>query len=90
MQPHLEQLSPNLPLNQYIKSSLKQYFANFDGNKKSEHKNIVNLYKLVLTEVEKPLLEIVLEYTNDNQSLAAKLLGISRNTLRKLINLYKL
>jgi Fis family transcriptional regulator, factor for inversion stimulation protein len=49
-----------------------------------------NLYKLVLTEVEKPLLEIVLEYTNDNQSLAAKLLGISRNTLRKLINLYKL
>lgn len=76
-----------LPLNQYIKSSLQKYFANFE---QIESKNIANLYQLVLNEVEKPLLETVLEYTKDNQSLAAKLLGISRNTLRKLMNLYKL
>ena len=76
-----------IPLNQQIKSSLKKYFANFE---KLDYKNIANLYQLVLTEVEKPLLETVLEYTNDNQSLAAKWLGISRNTLRKLISSYKL
>ncbi len=76
-----------LPLNYYIKSSLQKYFANFE---KLDSKHIANLYQLVLTEVEKPLLETVLEYTKDNQSLAAKCLGISRNTLRKLMNLYKI
>lgn len=76
-----------LPLNQQIRSSLKNYFAHFE---KLDPNNIANLYQLVLTEVEKPLLEIVLEYTKYNQSLAAKWLGISRNTLRKLINNYKI
>lgn len=76
-----------LPLNYYIKSSLQKYFANFET---LDPKHIANLYQLVLTEVEKPLLETVLEYTKDNQSLAAKWLGISRNTLRKLMNLYKI
>ena len=76
-----------IPLNQQIKSSLKSYFANFE---KLYYKNIANLYKLVLKEVEKPLLEIVLVHSKDNQSQAAKWLGISRNTLRKLISVYKL
>ena len=76
-----------LPLNQQIRSSLKQYFSNFET---LDPKNIANLYKLVLKEVEKPLLEIVLEHSKDNQSQAAKWLGISRNTLRKLISVYKL
>lgn len=76
-----------LPLNQQIKSSLKKYLANFET---INAKHISNLYKFVLAEVEKPLLEIVLEHTNHNQSQAAKWLGVSRNTLRKLINLYNL
>lgn len=76
-----------LPLNQQIRSSLKKYFANFEI---LDAKHIVNLYNLVLAEVEKPLLEIVLEYTQGNQSKAAKVLGVSRNTLRKLMRSYNL
>jgi Fis family transcriptional regulator, factor for inversion stimulation protein len=76
-----------LPFNQYIKSTLAKYFANFEI---LDSKHIANLYNLVISEVEKPLLEIVLEYTNSNQSKAAKLLGVSRNTLRKLISKYSI
>ena len=38
---------------------------------------------LVLREVEKPLLQAVLEQTAHNQSNAAQVLGMSRGTLRK-------
>lgn len=75
----------HLPFNQYVKTTLTKYFSNFDM---PDPKHIANLYHLVISEVEKPLLEIVLEYTNSNQSKAAKLLGVSRNTLRKLISKY--
>ncbi len=74
-----------LSLNQQIRSSLQKYFSNFET---LDFTHIANLYNLVLSEVEKPLLEMVLEYTNSNQSKAAKVLGVSRNTLRKLINKY--
>jgi len=40
------------------------------------------LYKSVLFEIEKPLIEHVLERTEGNQLKAAKILGINRNTMR--------
>jgi Fis family transcriptional regulator len=40
--------------------------------------------------VEKPLLEVVLRHTQGNQTLAAQVLGINRNTLRKKIQQYGL
>ena len=43
------------------------------------------LYKSLLDEVERPLLESVLEKTEGNQLKAAKNLGINRNTLRSKI-----
>lgn len=43
------------------------------------------LYKSVLTEIEKPLLEYILERTEGNQLKAAKILGINRNTMRAKI-----
>lgn len=43
------------------------------------------LYKSILTEIEKPLIESVLEKTSGNQLKAAKILGINRNTLRTKI-----
>jgi Fis family transcriptional regulator, factor for inversion stimulation protein len=49
-----------------------------------------NFYELFLTEIETPLLEIVLQYTGKNQSIAAKLLNISRGTLRKKMKQYGL
>jgi Fis family transcriptional regulator, factor for inversion stimulation protein len=83
----MQQNQTTLPLNHHVKNSIKQYFSNFEI---IEPQNIVNLYNLVISEVEKPLLETVLEYTNSNQSQAAKLLGLSRNTLRKLIAKYSI
>lgn len=42
-----------------------------------------DVYDLVLSELEAPLLEEVMTYTRGNQTRAAILLGINRGTLRK-------
>jgi len=42
-----------------------------------------NIYPMVLTFIEKPVLELVMKHANHNQSLAAKYLGLNRNTLHK-------
>lgn len=42
-----------------------------------------NLYEKIHTEVDKYIFDYVLSYTNDNQSQAARILGINRLTLRK-------
>jgi Fis family transcriptional regulator len=44
----------------------------------------------VIGEVERPLLNAVMSYTNGNQSEAAEILGINRGTLRKKLKTYKL
>ncbi|WP_289007816.1 DNA-binding transcriptional regulator Fis, partial [uncultured Idiomarina sp.] len=46
------------------------------------------LYELVLSEVEAPLLEEVMTYTRGNQTRAATMLGINRGTLRKKLKKY--
>jgi Fis family transcriptional regulator len=43
-----------------------------------------------MTEVETPLLMAVLEYTKNNQSKAAEILGLNRGTLRKKLKQYDL
>ncbi len=45
-----------------------------------------NLYEMVLHQVERPLINIILEQTRSNQVRTAEILGINRNTLRKKIN----
>lgn len=44
------------------------------------------LYKIFVESIEKPLIEKALEHTFSNQSKAAKILGISRNTLKTKID----
>jgi Fis family transcriptional regulator len=43
---------------------------------------------MVLDEVERPLIETVMENTNNNQSIAARMLGLSRGTLRKKLRTF--
>lgn len=49
---------------------------------------VTDLYELVLSEIEAPLLEYVLEHTNNNQSRTAVILGLNRGTLRKKLKKY--
>src|SRR5688572_14187042 len=47
------------------------------------------LHKIVLEQVEKPLIELALRVYNGNQVKTARMLGINRNTLKKKIDSYK-
>lgn len=74
----------NQSLRNSVRESLRQYFIRLEGQTPA------NLYEMVLAEVELPMLEMVLQYTGQNQSKAAKILGISRGTLRKKMAQYDL
>ncbi|MCG2633613.1 MAG: Fis family transcriptional regulator [Gammaproteobacteria bacterium] len=63
---------------------MESYFQELNGERPC------GLYDLVLTQVEEPLLRAVLGYTGGNQTRAAELLGINRNTLRKKLKTYGL
>jgi Fis family transcriptional regulator len=45
---------------------------------------------MVLQAVERPLLKFALDRAGGNQSAAAELLGINRNTLRKKLHDYRI
>ena len=64
--------------------SLEKYFRDLDGEKPAA------IYDRVLRSVEKPMLEVVLAKAGGNQTLAADMLGINRNTLRKKLNEHQL
>ncbi len=72
-----DDLLPATPLGHHVYEALCIYFHNL-GDQQPNH-----LYDLVLREVELPLLEIVMQRTQGNQTQAAELLGINRGTLRK-------
>jgi Fis family transcriptional regulator len=69
---------------QCVLRSLEQYFADLDGA--APHA----LYELVTGAVERPLLQFAMRRTDGNQSAAANLLGINRNTLRKKLAQYRM
>ena len=47
-----------------------------------ENHDTTNLYRQVVDEVERPLLEVIMKHTRGNQSKAAMCLGLNRATLR--------
>ena len=64
-------------LEQCVHRSLEQYFADLDGARPHA------LHDMVIAAVERPLLQFAMARSDGNQSAAAELLGINRNTLRK-------
>ena len=62
-----------------VRRSLERYFKDMDGEKPT------SIYDMVLKNIERPLIETVLGKAEGNQSAAAAMLGIDRNTLRKKI-----
>ncbi len=67
----------------YVRRALGEYFNDLDGEDPC-----CNLYDMVMNCVEKPLVETVLGWVGGNQSKAAEMLGINRNTLRKKMQLH--
>ena len=60
-----------------VRRAIEGYFQDLDGERAS------GVYDMVINCVEKPLLESVLRRVEGNQTHAAQMLGINRNTLRK-------
>jgi len=67
-----------------IRHSLERYFKDLDGAKPRA------IYDMVLKNIERPMIEIVLDRAEGNQTIAADMLGINRNTLRKKIQSLKI
>ena len=71
-------------LSSQFSKSMRKYFKELEGEATKD------LYGMVLKEVEVPLLEIVMEQCNNNQTQASQILGINRGTLRNKLKEYKL
>jgi Fis family transcriptional regulator len=67
-----------------IETLLDNYFKDLDGEKPND------VYNMFLHSVEKPLLIYIMNYAQGNQTRAAKILGLNRNTLRKKLEFYNL
>ena len=67
-----------------IRTSLEGYFKDLHGTEPS------GMYEMMVKVVEKPLLEVVMQQAEHNQSRAAEWLGLNRNTLRKKLLEHKL
>ena len=65
-----------------VRSALEAYFRDLDGEPPHA------VYDMLLGCVEKPMLEYVLNHAGGNQSKAAEILGLNRNTLRKKLKQY--
>ena len=65
-----------------VRRAIEGYFRDLDGEKPCA------VYDMVINCVEKPLLESVLHRVRGNQTHAAEMLGINRNTLRKKMRVH--
>ncbi|WP_224784876.1 helix-turn-helix domain-containing protein [Marinihelvus fidelis] len=72
------------PLRVHVKKTIRRYLKDMGATEPE------NLYQSLLSQVEPPLIEETLKFTGGNQSRAAKILGITRNTLRERIRRYRI
>jgi Fis family transcriptional regulator len=74
----------SLPVADCVRSNLESYLREIRGSEPA------GMYDMLMAVVEKPLLEVVMQHTDNNQSKAAQWLGLNRNTLRKKLLDHKL
>ncbi len=67
------------PIYELLRQNVKKMVHSFDRNEQG------NIYPLILQEVERYLIEVVLEETKYNYVRAAQALGISRSKLYRRI-----
>jgi len=67
-----------------VRSNLEGYLRDLGGSEPHD------MYNMLVAVVEKPLLEVVMQHADNNQSKAAQWLGLNRNTLRKKLVEHKL
>lgn len=67
-----------------VERSVDEYFRRLDGE--PPH----GIYDMVIAHVERALLASMLDRSNGNQTHAAEMLGLNRNTLRAKLAKYKL
>jgi Fis family transcriptional regulator, factor for inversion stimulation protein len=67
-----------------VRKAIDGYFKDLDGEKPCA------IYDMVIRSIEKPLLELVLHRAKGNQTHAAQMLGLNRNTLRKKLHHYRI
>ncbi len=77
-------MSRNNEIADSVFRTLDQYFRDLDGEKPAA------IYDMVIRNVERPMLEFVLQQAKGNQTMAAEMLGINRNTLRRKLTDYDL
>ncbi len=78
------QLQQPQALRDAVEQAMENYFRHLDGQMVTE------VYDMVLSEIEAPMLEVVMKHTRHNQTRAAQLLGLNRGTLRKKLKRYGL
>jgi Fis family transcriptional regulator len=71
-------------IQEVIQKSLEDYFNDLGEQQPS------NIYNMMVLTVEKPILTVVMQRAAGNQSHAAEMLGINRNTLRKKLQQHDL
>lgn len=76
--------TPSFDLTHAVQYTLSDYFNTLDGAEPHD------IHALIMNHVEKILIEHILRRTQGNQTQAAKLLGINRNTLYSKIQRYQL
>lgn len=76
--------APRPPLREHVANSVRRYLRDLDGA------GAKDLYEIALRELEIPLFREVMQHCDGNQSRAAAMLGIHRETLRRKLKDYGL
>ena len=67
-----------------VRRSLNRYFRDLEGEMPG------GIYDMVIKSVERSMFETIMHHADGNQTIAADMLGINRNTLRRKLTEFEL